>query len=451
MIASLVVPRGLSRRTALAFGLIAAFTLPIGPVHAQSTPPVVFVHGNGDYSATWIATIWRFESNGYDRKLLTAIDFTPPVAPADDTKPQPNRSTTTDEAAQLSAEVARVLIESGASKVALVGNSRAGNTIRNYVKFGGGAPNTATVVLGGAVNHGVFKAPVNLGSEFNGAGTFMTKLNAGNEIVPGINWVTTRSDKLDKYAQPTGEFIGQPGQPTGISYDAPALQGANNIVLDGLDHREVAYHQRAFAVIYEAITSQKPKSVEIVAEAQPMLTGLVSGSEAGQPTNRPLPGASVAVFEIDQKTGERVGTGPVHQKTVGNDGMWGPFAAKPDAFYEFVVAAEGYPTHHIYRSPFPRSSKYVGIRLSPADPKQAELGPTVMVSRPRGYFGIGRDKIELAGKLPSGINPGVPGASTGLLSFDDQKPVAAVFNGETIMIRPESPKGGQLAIAEFHY
>ncbi|MGL1218156.1 hypothetical protein ACSTLO_00665, partial [Vibrio parahaemolyticus] len=90
------------------------------------------------------------------------------------------------------------------------------------------------------------------------------------------------------YAQPTGEFLGTPGKPTGVSYDAPALDGANNIVLDGLDHREVGFHPRAFAVIYEAITGRKPASTAITPEPAPVLTGTVTGFAAGAPTNLPV-------------------------------------------------------------------------------------------------------------------------------------------------------------------
>ena len=40
------------------------------------------------------------------------------------------------------------------------------------------------------------------------------------------------------------------------------------------------------------------------------------------------------------------------------------------------------------------------------------------MSRPRGYFGVGRDKFTLDGKVPPGINDGVPGASVGRLAFE---------------------------------
>ena len=43
-------------------------------------------------AATWLTTIWRFESNGYPREKLFAISFTDPQARSDDTVPQANRS-----------------------------------------------------------------------------------------------------------------------------------------------------------------------------------------------------------------------------------------------------------------------------------------------------------------------------------------------------------------------
>src|SRR6185312_2245475 len=59
-------------------------------------PPIVFVHGNGDSAAVWINNFWRFESNGFDRRHLFAIDFPYPLARTDDSKPHPLRSSTAD-------------------------------------------------------------------------------------------------------------------------------------------------------------------------------------------------------------------------------------------------------------------------------------------------------------------------------------------------------------------
>ena len=239
--------------------------------------PIVFVHGNGDSAALWHTTIWRFESNGYDPQALVAIDMPHPSAPADDSQPEVNRSTTTDQMHYLRAEVERVMQASGAGKVVLIGSSRGGNAIRNYIRNGGGHDKVSTAVLCGTPNHGVYALPSALGGEFNGMGPFLTGLNEGSEVRPGVTFVTLRSDKNDKYAQPTGEFLGFPGDPTGVSYESPELEGANNIVLPGLDHREVAFHEAAFRKLYRAVTGREPKSLEIRGEPNPVLDGIISG------------------------------------------------------------------------------------------------------------------------------------------------------------------------------
>ena len=129
----------------------------------------------------------------------------------------------------------------GASRVALVGNSRGGNSIRNYIKNGGGA-DVSHAVLCGVPNHGVYAWDEHLGNEFNGRGPFLRGLNEGDsEVTPGTAFLTLRSDGIDKYAQADGRFVGKPGTPTGITTEGPALKGATNLVLGAVDHRETAY------------------------------------------------------------------------------------------------------------------------------------------------------------------------------------------------------------------
>ena len=41
----------------------------------ETRPPIVFVHGNGDSAALWLTTLWRFESQGWPRDRLDAIDL----------------------------------------------------------------------------------------------------------------------------------------------------------------------------------------------------------------------------------------------------------------------------------------------------------------------------------------------------------------------------------------
>ena len=143
-------------------------------------------------------------------------------------------------------------------------------------------------------------------------------LNAGaDDLIPGVEMMAIRSDKLDKYAQPDGRFIGAPGKPTGVGFDATELRGARNITLDGLDHREVAFHKLAFAAMYEHIAGKPPASMFIAQEPLPILNGKVTGLSEGLYTNIPAAGAEVEIFEVDAKTGERKSAVALLRKTTG--------------------------------------------------------------------------------------------------------------------------------------
>ena len=448
--------RALKRSLAALVGLLALTAAAVlAPVarSAEPSPPILFVHGNGDSAALWTTIVWRFESNGYDPARLFAIDFTRPSARTDDTKPQDNRSSADDALRELSAKVAEIQARTGQKQVVLVGSSRGGNAIRNYIKFGGGAPNVSHAILGGTPNHGTQATNPNLNNEFHGAGPFLTRLNTPDEIVPGVRWMTIRSDNNDKYAQPDGRFVGMPGQATGVTFAGPELRGANNVVLPGLDHREVAFHQRAFKAMYAFITGAEPRTLDPAPQAEARLDGLVSGYAAGTPTNLPLVGATVEVYEVDPGSGARRAGEAAHRKTIGADGRWGPFRGRPDAYYEFVVAADGYPTTHVYRTPFPRSSGYVHLRVRPLDDKDRGAGALVTMTRPRGYFGHGRDTFLLDGKVPSGVNEGVPGASEAAQRSEPGPPrsVRAVLNAESMTVRTFPLEQGHVTIAEFHY
>ena len=76
-----------------------------------------------------------------------------------------------------------------------------------------------------------------------------------------------------------------------------------------------------------------------------------------------------------------------------------------------------------------------------------------MMSRPRGYFGHGRDTFLLDGKVPPGINQGVPGTSTGKLLLPDGplRPVPARFNDEAITLQNWPAKDNHIVIGEFHF
>ena len=384
-----------------------------GPTIRSDAPPIVFVHGNGDSAALWQTTIWRFESNGWPRERLFALQQPYPLARDVDSKEQAGRSSTAEHMAFLKAEVDKVLAQTGAKQVVLMGNSRGGYAIRNYIQNGGGDKTVSHAILGGTPNHGVCAIPGCLeGGEFSGTGAFLKALNApknaaGDEVSGPVKWLTIRSDNNDKYSQPDGEWIGAKGKPTGVGYDNPALKGAQNIIIPRLDHRETSFSPEAFEAAYRFITGQAPASLKIWPEQSIVLDGIVTGmglrpndnTSGNFSNNLPLPKAVVEVYAVHIETGLRVGA-PVHTKAVGADGRWGPFQAVAGVPYEFVVHAPGYATTHIYRSAFPRSSAV--LHLKPERIADADLPAfsIIQLVRPRGYLDPTTHHISFDGQSP---------------------------------------------------
>jgi pimeloyl-ACP methyl ester carboxylesterase len=421
---------------------------------ATEIPPIVFAHGNGEQAPLWMTTLWRMETNGVSRDRMLAVNFTDPLSRTDDAKPEPNRSSTEDQRRELGEAVQQLKRRTGAARVALVGNSRGGYAIRSYVKSTGGA-DVSHAVLCGTPNHGVYDWDDNLGSEYNGRGPFLRSLNEGeSEVTPGTAFLTLRSENMDKYAQPDGRILGKAGTPTGIGFDGPALKGATNLVLGAVDHRETAYHPRAFREIYKFIAGREPDRMAIAPEAEVKLGGLVTGTPNGVQTNRPVAGASVEIYRVSPDTGERIG-GPIHASQSAEDGRWGPAKVDPSWYLEMVLTSAGSVTTHFYRSPFPRSSDIVHLRAArPLGPADAGAGCVVLMSRPRGYFGLPRDVVLFDGKQPSDVTPGVPTDSLSTLRLsaaEAGRPVTALFNEERIVARAWPASENRIAVAELTY
>jgi triacylglycerol lipase len=437
------------RAVLLASALLAVLATPAIAARDGDPTPIVFVHGNGDSAAEWMVTLWRFESNGYPRNRLFAADLRFPTARTLDDVPEAGTSSSAEAAKRLADFVEDVLTETGARKVALVGNSRGATVIRNFVKNGGGADIVSHVALGGGVNHGVFNSLfIRPTSEFNGASPFMQQLNKGSdEVVDGVKFLTLRSDFFDKYAQPDGRFVfGIPGLPTGISYDAPALKGAKNIVLPGVDHREAAMGRDAFPEIFAFLTGEEPQRLRVKVEPRPLLDGVITGLTAGLYDNIPVEGAGLKVFEVNPRNGERRGDA-VHEVTTGKDGAWGPFEADPDAAYEFVLDVPGQPVTHIYRSPFLRGSNIVHLR--PAEiVADGNAGSVVILTRPSGYFGV-QDRLDFDGVRPPISTDPVPNVSTATLRVPFAQATHRARFGDQTIACLNWPKG-HVSIVEFN-
>jgi triacylglycerol lipase len=429
--------------------------------------PIVFVHGNGDSGALWQTTVWRFESNGWPTRQLHAIDVPYPLARDEDMREQPGRTSTGEHMAYLKSEVDAVLKRTGAAKVILIGHSRGGNAVRNYIQNGGGNETVSHAILAGTPNHGIWAVRgMRENNEFSGTGPFLTSLNSpknanGDEVPQEVRWLTLRSDNNDKYAQPDGLWIGSRGTPTNVSHAGPELLGATNVVLPGVDHRETAFSPAAFDQMYRFITGEAPRTIDIEPDEKIVLNGTVFGlglrpdepSSGNYANNLPLAGAHLQVYAVDTETGERIGEA-VHEKTVGSNGKWGPFDAQAGVAYEFVVSAAGYPTNHIYRGAFPRSSHLIHLQMQRRMARDEDARAIVTMTRPRGYLDASQDKMNFGGITPP---PGLPPSGAGIsisklkATNDEVHTVVAEFNGERVVGRTWPAAENHIVFLELTY
>ena len=422
---------------------------------AAEIPPILFVHGNGDHAALWITTLWRMESNGVPRERMFAINFTDPLARTDDKVEQPNRSSTEDQRRELADAIKELKQRTGASRVALVGNSRGGNPIRNVIKNGGGG-DVSHAVLCGVPNHGVFDWDENLGSEFNGRGPFLRGLNEGeNEVTAGhrvphaaqrrhrqicasrrpLRRQAGRADRRD---------VGRPGAEGRHQSGAGRDRSSRDRVSSARLPRDLQIHRRPRTVADRDRAGSR---------GQIERAGHGHAGRRRRPTVR-CPAPSVDVYRVSAETGERSG-GPIHSSQTGADGRWGPAQVDPSWYLEIVLTSPGSTTTHFYRSPFPRSSDIVHLRAArPLGPADAGAGAVVLMSRPRGYFGLPRDVVLLDGKEPTDVKPGVPTDSVTTLRLpaaEAGRPVVALFNEERIVARAWPASENRIAVAELTY
>jgi hypothetical protein len=232
------------------------------------------------------------------------------------------------------------------------------------------------------------------------------------------------------------------------------------VVIPRIDHRETAFSPAAFDAAYRFLIGHAPQTIAIAPEAHPALSGKVTGlgvsstdpKSGNFSDNLPLPGAQLQVYAVDPATGGRRGAA-AYSRAVGEDGSWGPFVAAADTPYEFVIAAPGYATTHIYRSPFPRSSTIVNLRAERIAAADKDAQALVTMIRPRGYLDPTRDRMSFDGQTPPpGVVPGAGIASSKLKLVSAQsRPVIAEFNGERVVGRSWPAAGNELAILELTY
>ena len=90
----------------------------------------------------------------------------------------------------------------------------------------------------------------------------------------------------------------------------------------------------------------------------------------------------------------------------------------------------------------------------PLGPDDAGAGAVVLMSRPRGYFGLPRDVVLIDGKEPVDVKSGVPTDSVTTLRLpaaQTGRAVVGLFNPERIVARAWPASENRIAVAELTY
>lgn len=267
--------------------------------------PIVMCHGFLASGDTYAKQAQRFAQNGQCNDRIFVYDW--------------NSLGGGNSPEALDAFIDEVLAATGASQVDLAGHSAGGGLGYNYLSDATRAAKVAHYVHIGS------------GSQPGPAGP--------NGEVPTMN-------------------IWSPYDAVVSSADIP---GAENVVLQGKDHYEVATSAETFAAMYTFFRGAPPASTTLVSDGRRNVEGraLTLGE------NQALDGATINVYRLDGATGFRADATPVHVFTADAQGRWGGFQADEGTFYEFELIPTTGRKVHYYREPFLTSDRFVYLRGLP--------------------------------------------------------------------------------------
>ena len=269
--------------------------------HESRSPrrPVIFVHGFVGSGGQFESQAMRFTSNGYPADAIGVEEY-------DSTFATTTMANVWDD---LDGLIARLLTQSGADKVELVGHS-----------------------LGTAVSQGY------LGSSVSRAANVAHYVNL---------------DGVPAASPPAGV-------PTlavwGEGNSALQIVGATNVYQPDHSHVQVATSAETFDAMYRFFTGHAPETTSIVAQHHVVL----SGRAALFPTNAGAAGTTLQIWEVERRTGLREHNRPEATFSIGADGAWGPFRGSSRKYYEVAILFPG-STHHFYFEPFIRSDNVIRL------------------------------------------------------------------------------------------
>lgn len=155
------------------------------------------------------------------------------------------------------------------------------------------------------------------------------------------------------------KYVAIDGRPCPELEHAPPCYAATQAVFVGQTHVEVASSPEAFAAQFEFLFGQPPATTEIVAQREPIV---IEGRAVNFPANTGRAGATLAIWEIDPDTGQRLGSEPHATFELGEDGAFGPVELAHGGHYEYALTSpDSHVVHHVYVQPYLRSSRFVRL------------------------------------------------------------------------------------------
>jgi len=282
--------------------------------------PIIFVHGQNGAGDQFERQKMHFTSNGYPASWVVAFDYNTAVGGRTPGQPRPARPEgpyTTGTTADLDKLVDAVRARTGFDKINLAGHSRGTFESAAYLS----APERAAKIAKYATIGG--------GDATNPNGVPSIAISGLGDIRPG-----------------------------------PAAEngGVVSWMPDYQDHVMVCTSDESFWAVYTFFNDgEKPKTLRITPEERPQVSGYVKSYIH----NMPLQGATVHVWEVEAKTGQRSAKKPLTTLEVAADGQWGPFSAKHGQHYEFVVhGTKASVPLRFFRTPFTHSDRLVYFRIA---------------------------------------------------------------------------------------
>jgi hypothetical protein len=297
-----------------------------GAARSGKYRPIVFVHGGAGSADQFEAQALRFASNGFPAEYITGYEYDSTMS----------LNTEADVTEGIDAVIDKVLAETGAEQVDLLGHSMGTTQSHNYLNS---SPERAAKVA-----HYVNIDGMTSDQPPGGVPTLA--------ILAGLSSYTTNEE--------TGEI-------THVSDDErDKIGGAENVMFHGITHVQAATCVDSFIAIYKFFSDGKePATTEVLPEKSNDIE--LAGRVVYFAYNDSPQNFTLEMYEVNGDTGMRLNDTPIYTTAISGNGEFGKISAKAGVTYEFVTYDEtnvDETTQHFYYQPFIRSDYLVRLKTS---------------------------------------------------------------------------------------